>query len=53
MLLLKNFQIMPCRFSNVLFALKKCRILLIENLTSNKKSGIKLLTNKVLISLVL
>ena len=28
---------MSCRFSNNLFALKKCRILHNENLTSNKK----------------
>ena len=36
--------IMLCRFSIDLFALKKCRILHIENLTSNKKiSGIKFL----------
>ena len=42
---------MPRRFSNDLFALKKSRILHIENLTSNKKiSGIKLLMNIVLIS---
>ena len=35
---------MPRRFSNNLFAQKKCRILHIENLLSNKKnSGIKLL----------
>ena len=27
---------MPCRFSNDIFALKKCSILHIENLTSNK-----------------
>ena len=31
------FQIMLCRFSNDLFALKKSRILHIENLISNKK----------------
>ena len=41
---------MLCRISNNLFALKKRRILHIEYLTSNKKSGIKLLANKVLIS---
>ena len=41
---------MLCRISNDLFALKKRRILHIEYLTSNKKSGIKLLANKVLIS---
>ena len=36
--MIKKFHtIMPCRFSNDLFALKKCRILHIENLTSNKK----------------
>ena len=36
--------IMLCRFSINLFALKKCRILHSENLTSNKKiSGIKFL----------
>ena len=28
---------MPRRFSNDIFALKKCRILNIENLTSNTK----------------
>ena len=46
---------MPCRFSNDHFALKKCRILHIENVTSNKKkkSGIKLLMNIVLISYLL
>ena len=38
------------RFSNDLFALKKCRFLDIENLSSNKKnSGIKLLMNIMLI----
>ena len=38
-----SLPITPCRFSIDLFALKKCRILHIENLTSNKKfSGIKL-----------
>ena len=37
-LMIKNFLlIMLCRFSNDLFALMKCRILHIENLTSNKK----------------
>ena len=42
------------RFSNDLFALKKCRILHIENLTSNNKnSGIKLLMNIALINLIL
>ena len=41
---------MLCRISNNLFALKKRRILHIEYLTSKKKSGIKLLANKVLIS---
>ena len=42
---------MPRKFLNDLFALKKCCILHIENLTSNKKnSGIKLLMNIVLIS---
>ena len=30
---------MPCRFSNDRFALKKCRIWHIENLTSIKKFG--------------
>ena len=30
---------MPHRFSNDHFTLKKCRILHIENLTSNKKNG--------------
>ena len=46
----KNLPIMPSRFSNELFALKKCRILHSEYLTSNKNnSGINLLTNKVLI----
>ena len=40
----KILPIMPRRFSNNLFAQKKCRILHIENLQSNKKkSGIKLL----------
>ena len=35
-LMIKKFlQVMPRRFSNDLFALKKCRI----NLTSNKKIG--------------
>ena len=29
---------MPCRFSNDLLALYKCRILRIENLTSNRKN---------------
>ena len=39
------------RFLNDLFALKKCRIVHIENLTTNKKiSGIKLFMNIVLIS---
>ena len=43
--------IMPCKVKNDIFALKKCRILHIENLTSNKKnSGIKLLMNIVLIN---
>ena len=32
------FPIMPCKFSNDLFAPKKCRILQIENLTYNKQS---------------
>ena len=37
---------MPCRFSNDPFALKKCSILHIENVPSDKKiSGIKLLMN--------
>ena len=45
---------MPRRFSNDLFALKKCRILHIENLTCNKKIVlIKLLMNIVLISKLL
>ena len=45
---------MHCRFSNDLFALKKCRILDIENSTSNKKiSDIKLLMNTVLINKIL
>ena len=30
---------MPCRFAYDPFALKKCRILRIENITSNKKIG--------------
>ena len=34
-----NLPIMLCRFSNEPFALKKYRILHIENLTSNKKFG--------------
>ena len=42
----KCLPIMPCIFSNDLFALKKCYILHIENLTSNKYLGIKLLMNK-------
>ena len=33
----KFLQIMPRRFSNDLFSLKKCRILPIEHLTNNKK----------------
>ena len=50
-LMIKKFLlIMSCRFSNDLFALMKCRILHIENLTIKKKSGIKLLMNIVLIS---
>ena len=45
---------MPRRFSNDLFALKKCRSLRIENLTSNKRnSGIKLLMKIMLISQLL
>ena len=44
-------QIMPYRFSNDLFALKKCRILHIENLISNGIfSGIKLSMSIVLTS---
>ena len=40
---------MPRRFSNDLFALNKCSILHIDNLTSNKIIlGIKLLMNIVL-----
>ena len=40
----KCFNIVACRISNHLLALKKCRILHIENLSSKeKKSGIKLL----------
>ena len=34
----KFLPIMPCRFWNDLFALKKYRILHIRNLTSNKKN---------------
>ena len=50
-LLIKIFLLfMPFRFSNDLFALKKCHILHFENLTSSKKLGIKLLMNIVLIS---
>ena len=46
--------IMRHRFSNDLIALKKCRFLDIENLSSNKKnSGIKLLMNIMLISSLL
>ena len=36
---LKILPIMFCKFSNDYFALKKCRILHIKNLTSNKKFG--------------
>ena len=47
----KILLIMLCWFSNDLFSLKKCRILQIEYLTSNKEiSGIKLLTFILLIS---
>ena len=50
----KILQIMPCRFSNDLFKLKKCRILDIENLTSSSIcSGIKLSMNIVLISVMM
>ena len=50
----KFLPVMPRKFSNDLFALKKCCILHIENLTVNKKnSGIKLLMNIVLISYLL
>ena len=35
----KFLLIMPHRFSNDLFALEKCRILYIDNLTSKKKFG--------------
>ena len=46
----KILPIMPCRFSNDLLA-QKSLFLHVENLTRNKKrSGIKLLMNKVLIS---
>ena len=42
----KILPTMPVTFLNDLFALMKCRILIIENLTINKKnSGIKLLMN--------
>ena len=42
---------MLCTISNDFFALKKCRILHIENLTSSKQnSGIKLLKNIKVIS---
>ena len=45
---------MLCRFSIDLFALKKYRILHIDNLTSNKKkSGIKLSMNIALITSIL
>ena len=46
----KLFQIMPCRFLNDLFALKKCSFFLhIENLINNKiNSDIKQLMNIVL-----
>lgn len=47
-------QVMPCRFSNDLFKLKKCRILDIENLTSSSICwGIKLSMNIVLISVMM
>ena len=50
----KIFQIMLCRFSIDLFALKKYRILHIENLTSNRKiSGIRLLMNRAMINSIL
>ena len=56
----KNFDLksspnhMLCRFSIDLFALKKCRILHIENLTCNlKDSGINLLLNIALINSIL
>ena len=48
----KNLPIMPCRFSNDFFTQEKFRMLHIEYLTNKcnkKKSGIKLLTNIVLI----
>ena len=46
----KTLTIKPYRFPNDLFALKKCSILHIANLSSNKKiSGIKLLMNIMLI----
>ena len=35
----KFLSIIPRRFLNDLFALKKCRILHIDNLASNKKFG--------------
>ena len=46
---LKKIPIMLCRFSNELFfAVKKCRILHIEYLASNKKiSDIKLLISQI------
>ena len=45
---------MLCRFSIDTSALKKCRILHMEHLTSNKKdSGIKFLMNIILINYTL
>ena len=50
----KVLLIVRCRFSIDLFALKKCRILHIKNLTSSKNnSGIKLFMNIALINLIL
>ena len=50
----KFLPIMLGGFSNDLFAPKKCPILHIENLTSNKNdSGIKLLMNIALINSIL
>ena len=50
----KTKKILPnhdCRFSNDLFPLKKCCILHIGNITSNKKKkSIKVLMNIVLMS---
>ena len=46
LLIKKILPILICRFSNELFELKKCRILHIENLTSNENIGIASLHNE-------